>query len=80
MKLAAALLLTTSFLGCSGASKMAEPTSSSRAEPNRAEAIVDEHLKRDAAPYRKDHIRLYRYGEGKRSRDYRTRCLAAAKW
>ncbi len=58
MKLAAALLLTTSFLGCSGASKMAEPTSSSRAEPNRAEAIVDEHLKRDAAPYRKDHIRF----------------------
>ncbi|MBX7053699.1 MAG: outer membrane lipoprotein-sorting protein [Pyrinomonadaceae bacterium] len=57
MKSTVLVLLTLLCIGCAGEPNGPAKTPSA-AGPDRGEAIVAEHIKRDAAPFRKDHVRF----------------------
>lgn len=64
----AILLIWASIcFGCGGANVNNGPAARAKATPDRGEEIVAEHLKRDAAPYRKDRVRFTIREEGEKT-------------
>lgn len=58
MRIIAVLFIALLICSCGGESKIAETAPTNKVTPRSGEDIVNEFIKRENAPYRKDHVKF----------------------